>query len=65
MFNSNRLWVELSTENNDFSNNLANIYLFQFDKKTLKKSCEICSMLTIKMSERYESCFSGVVIDKF
>ena len=44
MVNSNRFWVELSNENK-FKNNPAN-------KRNGRKSCEVCSKLTIKLPER-------------
>ena len=31
---------------------LANIYLFKFNNRNLRKRCEICSKLTIKTPER-------------
>ena len=61
MVNSNRFWVELSNEKNKFNNNQANIYLFKFNSRNTRKSCEISSKLTIKIPEQCQ-CFSGVLL---
>ena len=34
------------------SDNTANIYLFKVNKKKIRKTCKICSKLTIKTPER-------------
>ena len=40
-----------------------NIYLFKFNNRNTWKRCEICSNLTIKISERRHWCCSGVLIN--
>ena len=48
-----------------FTNNLANIYLFKVNNRNTRKRCEICSKLTIKISERYHWHESGVFTVNF
>ena len=43
----------------------ANIYLFKFNNRSTKKSCEIRSELTIKTPERRQWRRSGVFIVNF
>ena len=44
---------------------LANIYLFQVNNRNNRKSCEICSKLTIKTPEQRQWSRSGVFIVNF
>ena len=39
-----------------------NIYLFKANNRNTRKRCEICSKLTIKITERHQSRRSGVFI---
>ena len=40
----------------------ANIYLFKINDRKSRKSCEICSKLTIKTPERRQGCRFGVLL---
>ena len=43
----------------------ANIYLFSVNIRSTRKRCEICSKLTIKVSERRQWCRSDIFIVNF
>ena len=45
--------------------NPAGIYLLKVSSRNTRARCEICSKLTIKISERRQWCRSGIVIVNF